>query len=165
MNKTLALNRWVWCIAVTKTLCNVQANVLIFSWKLSQLDSVHMSKSLFFLIQPIACNLHYHQHTKYLQFDWLMNTKYFAYLKAAHFSSNLIGCQLKIILILTAASPLQFCRSFLICCLSFILVCRFQRGQSQTWNSLSWTQSEADWKYLEISSRWLVCNRNGIWFN
>ena len=48
----------------------------------------------------------YHQHTKYLKFDWLMNTKYFAYLKAAYFSSNLIGCQLKITLILTAAPPL-----------------------------------------------------------
>ena len=38
----------------------------------------------------------YHRHTKYLQFDWLMNTKYFAYLKVAYFSSNLIGRQLKI---------------------------------------------------------------------
>ena len=35
-----------------------------------------------------------------------MNTKYFAYLKAAYFSSNLIGCQLKITLFLTAAPPL-----------------------------------------------------------
>ena len=41
-------------------------------------------------------NNHYHQHTKHLQFDWLMNTKYFAYLKAAYFSSILIGCQLKL---------------------------------------------------------------------
>ena len=43
---------------------------------------------------------------KYLQFDWLINTKYFAYLKAAYFSSNLIVCQLKITYILTAAPPL-----------------------------------------------------------
>ena len=43
-----------------------------------------------------ADTMFYHQHTKYLQFDWLMNTKYIAYLKAAYFAHNLIGCQLKI---------------------------------------------------------------------
>ena len=63
--------------------------------------------------KPYLFRYYDHQHTKYLQFNWLMNTKHFAYLKAAYFSSNLIGCQLKITLILTAAPPL-FCRSLLL---------------------------------------------------
>ena len=45
---------------------------------------------------------------------WLFeNTLFPAHMKAAYFSSNLLGCQLKITLILTVAPPLQFCRSFL----------------------------------------------------
>ena len=43
----------------------------------------------------IFSTLFYHQHTKYLQFDWLMNTTHITYL-GSYFFHNLIGYQLEI---------------------------------------------------------------------